>query len=669
MTTSRPISRVRSPWSLIAALFAVAAVMLAGLGSAAPAAAADPETGTISVTKVIDDPSQTVDPNFVFTGTWRYCSTGAPAGSGTWSTRANETWTSEPLLAGYDVCIEEDSSAYNAYPGGGLWEYRVETPTGISTVVAGQNLAFTVTNWYRPPLPEPTYGYLTLTKEVIDVDGLADPNAVYTGTYSFPDGFHLADGSPYSGQTVTWALAAGGSLFGEVPTGATVTFTEDAPAPITGATWTSEVPDPIEMGTNTVENVVVRNTLTKDPVEPETGSISVTKVVDDLSEIVDPDFVYTGTWRYCSTGAPTGGGTWSAAANETWTFSPVLAGYDVCVEEDASAGGAAPGGTLWEYTVTTPGDISTIVPGESTDFTVRNTYITIPEPQFSFFTVTKDLIDPDGLADPDAAYTGTYSFPDGIDLATSSPYSGQSGTWSVTAGSTSTLFLVPAGATVTLTEDSPAGIEDATWASAVPDPTEIPSGTVTDLVVTNTLTADDVPVEPRTGSFTIENRVIDLNGLTDPDTVYTGTYSYPAGDGYPAGSGTWSARANENWTSGPVPIGAVVTVTLDVLDPITGATWSTVIGDPVTITEDAVVELIVTSALTKPSTGGGSDGGGPTTGTNGTTTPSSTSRGPSSTHLAQTGADLPSAGLAFGVLLLLAGLVTFRRRGGSRSSS
>lgn len=394
----------------------------------------------------------------------------------------------------------------------------------------------------------------------------------------------------------------------------------------------------------------------------ETGSISVTKVLDDPQQLADPDVVYTGSWWYCSTGSPAGGGTWSTRANETWTFSPVLAGYDVCIDEDRSAGNAVPGGALWEYTVTVPGDVSTIVSGQSTDFTVSNWYRPLPEQpqeQYGFFEVAKQVVDPGGLSNPDAVYTGTYSFPDGVDLGTGSPYSGQSGGWSVSAGATSPLFLVPAGATVTIAEDAPASVAGASWSSDLPDPVEIASWTTSRLTVTNTLSADETPVdpEPATGTFAIVQRVADPLGLADPQHVYGGSYSYPAGMGHPAGSGRWSAVAGATWTSGPVPVGAVVTVTEDVIDSISGATWTTTITGPVTVTASGDSEVIVTSSLSVRAPGAA----GPESPTAPGTQARSATPAPSAV-LATTGATATIPVGIVAVAATIAGIILLRRR-------
>ena len=94
----------------------------------------------------------------------------------------------------------------------------------------------------------------------------------------------------------------------------------------------------------------------------------------------------------------------------------------------------------------------------------------------------------------------------------------------------------------------------------------------------------------------INNDGVDLSGVTE----YTLEYTYPAGENFPAGSGSVTLPASGKTVTGPaVPIGAVLTFT-EVPPAVAHATWQPVqiTPNPLTITGDAnQAEVEVTNQI------------------------------------------------------------------------
>lgn len=85
------------------------------------------------------------------------------------------------------------------------------------------------------------------------------------------------------------------------------------------------------------------------------------------------------------------------------------------------------------------------------------------------------------------------------------------------------------------------------------------------------------------------------------DRTFLLDYSYPAGPGFSAGSGTLELPGTGSIvTSGPLPVGAVVTVRERAPEGVTGATWAPakLSTETVTIGRDELVDVTVTNTLT-----------------------------------------------------------------------
>ena len=129
---------------------------------------------------------------------------------------------------------------------------------------------------------------------------------------------------------------------------------------------------------------------------------------------------------------------------------------------------------------------------------------------------------------------------------------------------------VPIGAQVTLTEATPPAIAGITWGAS---PTFSPTSPITiatknttvAVTVTNTATLN-------LGKFSVDKVVTGTGSALVPGTQpFTVHYTYPAGTGYPAGSGDLVVTPDDGAVSSPnLPQGAVVTLTEPTLPPFPG---------------------------------------------------------------------------------------------------
>ncbi len=527
--------------------------------------------GSLSVTKqVTGDGASLVADDTVFTGTYSYpAGEGYEAGSGEWSTTAGETWTSETVIPeGAVVTVLED--APDAVAGGTWGTTTISDPV---TIVAGETAEVTVEN----PITVDT-GLFSVTKSVTgDGASLVADDVEFTGTYSYPAGdtFEAGSGEWSAVNGETWTSGA-------IPTEVVVTVVENTPDAVAGATWGSAViSEPVTIVTGETVEVTVEN-----PITVDTGSFTVTKqVTGDGASLVPEDQVFTGTYSYPEGETfEAGSGDWSAVNGETWTSGAIPAGAVVTVVENDPD--AVAGGTWTESTVSDP---VTIVTGETAEVTVTNT-ITVDT---GLFSVTKEVTgDGASLVSDDQVFTGTYSYPAG------DTFEAGDGEWSAVNGETWTSGAIPAGAVVTVVENTPDAVAGGTWSAAViSDPITIVKGDTVD--DTATITVEN-PITVDTGSFTVTKQVTgDGASLVPEDQVFTGTYSYPAGDTFEAGSGEWSAVNGETWTSGAIPAGAVVTVVENASDAVAGGAWGdAIISEPVTIATGETAAVTVENPIT-----------------------------------------------------------------------
>lgn len=131
----------------------------------------------------------------------------------------------------------------------------------------------------------------------------------------------------------------------------------------------------------------------------------------------------------------------------------------------------------------------------------------------------------------------------------------------------------------------------------------------------------DAPVQKIANHFTARKVVDGTASTSAPDNArYVIDYSWPAGEDYPAGSGTLELVAGEAAVqSAEVPLDATVTVSERTPAAVPGATW----GEPKFSEQgfeisSSQLELIVTNTLTLDASGGAGGGtGGPLSNTGG----------------------------------------------------
>lgn len=209
------------------------------------------------------------------------------------------------------------------------------------------------------------------------------------------------------------------------------------------------------------------------------------------------------------------------------------------------------------------------------------------------FTITKEVL---GAADAvvGMTFSGRYT-------VTTPGGSVHEGTFEVADGQTWTSASFPRGSTVHLTEAVPTGPANVSWAAPVFSENDftLGSGARTAVVLTNEATL-------LTGAFSVAKSIEgDGAALVPADTTFVVAYSYPAGQGYEAGSGELLVPADGTVVESPqLPAGAVRTLTE--LEPatITGLTWEGAVfsTDSVTIAagEVTAVQLTNTASPTTP---------------------------------------------------------------------
>lgn len=319
------------------------------------------------------------------------------------------------------------------------------------------------------------------------------------------------------------------------------------------------------------------------------GTFEAKKVIEnpdglDLSGI--DDFVLDYTYPAGST-FPAGSGSLTLPADGTSVTSPELpVGAELSLSEQSPAN--VPGGT-WESSVVSP---KTLVIGKDTSAQVEVTNRITKD--VGAFSVQKSVSGTGSdLVSDGTEFEVKWSHPagDGFEAA--------SGTITVTAGGDPvTVEGLPVGAEVTLTEAAPSPIDGGKWL----DP-KFSKSTFT-IVKDQTVTIDlDNPIDLSSGDFEIA-KAIDGDGadLVDPQTTFGVDYSYPAGKGFEAGSGTLTVTADGTAvSSGPLPYGATVTLKETAVPVVPGGTWTGHRFDPETITigDGTTVKVTLTNTIEK----------------------------------------------------------------------
>jgi uncharacterized repeat protein (TIGR01451 family)/LPXTG-motif cell wall-anchored protein len=513
-------------------------------------------TGTFSVTKsVTGNASSLVGSSASFVVDYSYpAGNGYAAGSGKLTVKNDGQAVNGPQVpVGAQVTLSEEppTTIPNA-----TWGTPSFSPASPITIGAkGSTVAVTLTN----PISLKT-GAFTVTKIVSGTGAnLVGSGASFTVKYSYPAGSGFAAGS--GSLTVKNDGVAVSS--GQLPVGAVVTFSEDAPASVPNATWgtPSFSPSSVTVGADQRVAVTLTNPITRD-----TGSFSVSKMVTGSgSGLVGGNTTFTVDYSYpAGTGYPAGNGTLSVKNDATTTVDGIPTGAVVSLSEESPA--AVPDAT-WGTPTFTPTSPITI---GSKGTTVAVTLINPITLNTGSFTVTKQVTgDAASLVPSTASFTVDYSYPAG------SAYPADSGKLTVkNDGQSVSGPAIPVGASVTLSEETPDSVTNATWGTPVFSPaspiTIAGSGTSVAVTLTN-------PITLNTGTFSVVKKVTGSGaGLVPSSTAFTVNYSYPAGTGYAAGSGSLVVKNDGAAIVGPqIPVGAKVTLVEAAPSPIFGGTWGT----------------------------------------------------------------------------------------------
>lgn len=204
------------------------------------------------------------------------------------------------------------------------------------------------------------------------------------------------------------------------------------------------------------------------------------------------------------------------------------------------------------------------------------------------FAITKAVIWNDAPI-PGLTFQGNYS-------ATAPDGTVTSGNFTVAENGTWTSADLATGSLVHIQEILPVAPSNITWKAPVLSNNDftIAGATTIAVTLTNEATADR-------GAFTAKKILEgDAASRADGGTFFL-DYTYPAGTGFLAGSGTLELPSDGTVVSSePLPVGAVLALTERKPVDIEGATWSTprLSTDTITIGRDSVVTVTVTNTLT-----------------------------------------------------------------------
>ncbi|WP_157372910.1 DUF5979 domain-containing protein [Agromyces sp. Root81] len=385
-------------------------------------------------------------------------------------TAGGEAAVVEQLPAGATVTLEEVLDEVE----GGTWQEPVFSAKTF-TVVKDNRIAIDLDNELALDA-----GYFSAVK-VIDGTGAA----LVPATDSFTIHYRYGAGIGFEAGEGELVVRADGSTAtsAPLPYGAVLELAELTPPPVIGATWDEKhtfSPSTVKIGDGTTVEVTLTNSITRD-----LGSFSLQKRVEGTgAHLVSPDREYTFTYEY-----PAGAAFEKLEPTEmsvpgdgsAVTIDDVPAGAVVTITElrpDPVVGGtwAAP-----RYT-----ESNTFVVGA--DQRVEVLAVNTLELNSGYFSVRKELAGSGAsLLPKGATFTVRYAYPAGVG------FEAGSGMLSVAADGTATSGAIPYGAVVTLTEVAPEAVAGADWKAPVfsVDVIEIGDGTVTDVVLTNTLERPD----------------------------------------------------------------------------------------------------------------------------------------------------------------------------------
>ena len=317
------------------------------------------------------------------------------------------------------------------------------------------------------------------------------------------------------------------------------------------------------------------------------GVFTITKAVAGAPNL-PADLVYSGGYTVTPpTGSPVTG-TWQVTAGETFRSPTFPKGSTVVLTENPPT---APANVTWGQPAFSSNDF-TLVGGQVSPVTVTNT-ATVKEGSFQAHKQIDGTAAAEAMIPAGTTFTVDYTYPAGPG------FDAGSGSLELPAdGTVVTTGELPVGAVLTFAEAPPAAVPGLAWGEStfMPATLTIGDGQVGQLTLTNVVSATN-------GTFRAHKELRGSTAATElvpADTTFTLNYSYPAGDGFAAGSGTLQVRADGTpVTSDELPAGAVVTVSEVAPAPVDGVVWGTPQVSPATVTIGAgqVVEVTVTNPV------------------------------------------------------------------------
>ena len=385
---------------------------------------------------------------------------------------------------------------------GFTWGTITYTPASQVITTKGETYAITVGNSISR-----NRGSLEIKKTVSNPDGATLP-ASFLVDYDC--------GVGYTGQV---SVAPGApATVGGIPTGSTCTLVEVAPSVVPGFTWGTITYTPASQVITTKGEtyaITVGNSISRNR-----GSLEIKKTLNDGGSGYDEPFAID---YVCELeGDDNISGSVDVAAGGSAVVGDIPSGY-VCTVTETLPGSIA--GYTWSVPVITGSPTTPISKDGTAVVTVANSLSKVPpppvDPDSGALSIAKTLAGgPTGYG---AAFAIDYSCVKGSSVI--------SGTVSVTAGGSETVYNIPNGYVCTVTESLPAPPSGYTWSTPVitGSPTgAIAGGSTVTVSVANTL---NEVVEPEIPPVVLPGVVTPPPGTVPVPTTPVLPGSVPAGGG------------------------------------------------------------------------------------------------------------------------------------------
>lgn len=528
--------------------------------------ATKPSVGKFSVTKVVEDPDNVAQGktfNFNYTCTL----SGQPDITGTLQAKAGETVASGDIPAGYSCNVNEDTASASV-DGATL----IPTAGDPVTIVADQTVNTKFTNAYSRDVSA-----FTITKVVEGDVANLPTDLTFEGTYVV----NPPNGDPVEGK---FSVRAGETFTSPTfPVGSRVTLKETAPTAPANIDWAEP-----KFSTNdfVLEKGVATEVTLTNTASTQLGMFTVVKSLEGTQAAkdlvpVDTEFIFEYSYP-AGPGFAAGNGTITAKADGTAVSSEQLPiGAEVTLTEQTPA---PIDGIAWEEARITP-ETFTVEKDNAVSITATNP---VAETLGGFSLVKKVSGTGSNLVPEGTIFTVDYTW------TTDDGQTGNGVVDVVAGGEPVVVSGIPGGATVTLSEHTPAYVEGVEWL----DPVFSTNGF--SVIAGEIVTVDlDNPTQLKQGAFSIRKAVAGTGAsLVPADASFTVNYSYPAGSGFEAGEGTLTVKADGTIIqSDPLPYGAVVTFTELTPADLANAKWLGGKFDQETITigDGTVTQVVLTN--------------------------------------------------------------------------